>query len=62
MDVVLYTKNIALPDLNVLENSLVKVASESDEFVEVKDKIIESKLILKLIIFSLCKFEGKVFI
>ena len=40
MDVVLYAKNISNPDLNVLENSLVKVASESDEFVEVKDKII----------------------
>jgi hypothetical protein len=40
MDVVLYAKNIDKPDLNVLECTLVKVASESDEFVEVKDKII----------------------
>jgi len=40
MDVVLYAKNIDKPDLNVLEISLVKIASESDQFVEVKDKII----------------------
>jgi hypothetical protein len=36
----LYAKNISYPDLNVLEKSLVKVVSESDEFVEIKEKII----------------------
>ncbi len=36
----MYAKNISYPDLNVLEKSLVKVVSESDEFVEIKEKII----------------------
>ena len=40
MDVVLYAKDISRPDLDVSEINLVKITSESDEFVDVKEKIL----------------------